>query len=231
MPRKTSQRQVVFSFSCAADERDGQALLDRRCALQVSVHTKELAVYVLVVRENGLQRTDRKTQGHSVPQHGVLISGHGQITGTDAPISARADVLTTEIKRPVLDQTGLKDRYDFTLQWAPDERNLAIGTAPNNPDNKDASVAPTPGSTGPSRFTAIEEQLGLQLQSTKGPVKVLTIEGGEPPFQTDCARLPAGTRGGRAPLFTCLLPSLEISPSTSVRDSRLPPVFAARDCT
>ncbi len=64
--------------------------------------------------------------------------------------------LSNQVGRPVLDQTGLKENYDFKMTFAPD---------------LNATEA-----DGPSIFTAVQEQLGLKLDSQKGPVEVLVID-------------------------------------------------------
>lgn len=71
----------------------------------------------------------------------------------------------TIFDRPVLDRTGLTARYDFDLEWAPDETQFG-GTL------KDIA----PNSLKPGFFTALQEQLGLRLESTTGPVLTLVID-------------------------------------------------------
>lgn len=73
----------------------------------------------------------------------------------------------------MVNKTGLKGRYDFKLSWTqerlnPQESDTGGGSA-------QASV-PLAGSSGPSLFTALREQLGLKLESRKGPVEVLVID-------------------------------------------------------
>jgi uncharacterized protein (TIGR03435 family) len=63
------------------------------------------------------------------------------------------------LDRPVVDQTGLRDRYDFVLRWTPEG-----STAGNDP------------SAPPDIYTAIREQLGLKLNAAKAPVDVLVID-------------------------------------------------------
>jgi uncharacterized protein (TIGR03435 family) len=75
-------------------------------------------------------------------------------------------------ERPVVDQTGLKGFYDFKLSFAPD---LAGRTGPNG--------EPPPSFDGPSIFQALKEQLGLKLESTKGPVVVFVIDHVEKPTE------------------------------------------------
>ena len=74
------------------------------------------------------------------------------------------------LDRPVVDRTGLTGRYDFDLKWAPDESQFG-GDLPPAP--ADAPAAPL--------FTAIQQQLGLKLEATKGPVAALVIDTAERP--------------------------------------------------
>ena len=64
----------------------------------------------------------------------------------------------------MIDKTGLQGNFDVDLHWTPDDRADA-----------------QPGDGGPSIFSAIQEQLGLRLQSSKGPVEVLVIDRAEQP--------------------------------------------------
>ena len=73
--------------------------------------------------------------------------------------------------RPVVDRTGLVGSFDLDLTWTPE-------VTPSGPPG--ASVAAT-DPNGPSLFTAIQEQLGLKLEATTGPVEVLVIDAAERP--------------------------------------------------
>jgi uncharacterized protein (TIGR03435 family) len=75
-----------------------------------------------------------------------------------------ANLLVLDVKRPVKDETGLQGDFAFTLEWNPDMRD----------------TVDQPGAR-PSLFTALQEQLGLKLESTKGPVEVLAIDRAEKP--------------------------------------------------
>jgi uncharacterized protein (TIGR03435 family) len=77
----------------------------------------------------------------------------------------------------VVDQTGLKGAYDFSLRWAPDENGMLKSSEPV------ASNSQSPESSGPSIFTAIEEQLGLKLESKTVPLQTLVIDHVEKPAQ------------------------------------------------
>jgi uncharacterized protein (TIGR03435 family) len=73
----------------------------------------------------------------------------------------------------VVDKTGLTGSYDFTMKFTPER----FGTPMASSDESGiASVAPASGSSGPSVFTAVQEQLGLKLQSGNGPVEVIVID-------------------------------------------------------
>lgn len=74
--------------------------------------------------------------------------------------------------RKVLDHSGLPGTYDFTLRWTPGFVTSPPGIHVGNP----LPPAPLTDSSAPSLFTALEKQLGLRLESTKGPVDVLVID-------------------------------------------------------
>jgi uncharacterized protein (TIGR03435 family) len=78
------------------------------------------------------------------------------------------------LDRPVVDQTGLEGKWDFNLKWTPDESQFA-GMGIKVPPPSDAADAPPP------LFTAIQEQIGLKLESGKAPVPVLVLDHLEKP--------------------------------------------------
>ena len=80
--------------------------------------------------------------------------------------------------RPVVDKTGLTGIYDFTVEWRPDEYQVSMFQEMRVPEGLGA---PAPDWQGPTLFTALEEQLGLKLDSQKTPVEVLAIERVERP--------------------------------------------------
>jgi uncharacterized protein (TIGR03435 family) len=81
--------------------------------------------------------------------------------------------LSQQLGRTVLNQTGLTANYDFTLNWTPD--------TPAGPDGPKDPPGADPN--GPTLFTALQETLGLKLESTKGPVEVLVIASVEKPVE------------------------------------------------
>jgi uncharacterized protein (TIGR03435 family) len=69
-----------------------------------------------------------------------------------------AEYLSSQAERPVIDNTGLKGEYDFRVEWATDEK---------------------PGSLRPSVFAALQEQLGLKLNATKGTIETIVVDRAE----------------------------------------------------
>jgi uncharacterized protein (TIGR03435 family) len=80
------------------------------------------------------------------------------------------------LDRPVVDQTGLTGRYDFTLNWTPDDSQFG-GMGVKVPPPTDSANAP------PALYTAIQEQIGLKLDATKAPAEVLVIDHVEKPSE------------------------------------------------
>ena len=86
------------------------------------------------------------------------------------PLTELALALATRVERPVMNQTGLTGTWDFTLTYAADSAQIQPGTlAPRTP------APPVNPADAPSLFTALQEQLGLRLVSTTGPVEVLVV--------------------------------------------------------
>jgi uncharacterized protein (TIGR03435 family) len=133
-----------------------QALLEDRFKLALHRETKELPTYALVLAKNGPKFKTTESEGLTINSNRT----HWHVEAK-ASMQRLAEILSEEVGRPVLDQTGLSGSYEMTLDWAPDD-------APAN----DA----TPG---PSIFTALQEQLGLRLDSAKGPVEMLVIDRAE----------------------------------------------------
>jgi uncharacterized protein (TIGR03435 family) len=126
-------------------------LLADRFGLVIHRETKELIVYSLVVGKNGPKLKEGGTEG-------PYLSGPapGKLVGTRASMASLTRALSRSLGRPVNDETGLHGQYDFTLSWTPDE-----------------AAADT---TGPSLFTAFQDQLGLKLESKKAPVETVVID-------------------------------------------------------
>jgi uncharacterized protein (TIGR03435 family) len=97
---------------------------------------------------------------------------NGYITGQAIAMHTFVFNLSNEIGHQVVDDTGLTNNYDLTLTWAPDEMRASS-----------ASDSAAGADTGPSIFAAVQEQLGLKLMPSKGPVDVVVIDHIERPTE------------------------------------------------
>lgn len=150
-----------------------QKLLADRFGLKFHRDKKELSVYALVVTEKGSKLN--KSQGDPNGLPGLFFRGLGILTVNNATMQDFAGLMQSAVlDRPVVDQTGLAGRWDFTLNWTPDESQFAgMGVKVPPPSDKPDAA--------PGLFTAVQEQLGLKLESTKAPVDVLLIDKAEKP--------------------------------------------------
>jgi len=97
-----------------------------------------------------------------------MAGNGGPVTGQGIPIANLVHLLSQQLGRIVLDNTGLTGIYDVTLKWTPDESTpMSEGTGDGS---QKSANAPPHDSSGSSIFTAIQEQLGLELKSQTGPV-------------------------------------------------------------
>ncbi len=172
-------------------ERMLQSLLVDRFKLTLHRETKELPVYELVIAKSGPKLQEARPGdtypngigglgGYSGPH--MLQIRSGQLVGQALPMADLVRLLTRPLGRTVLDKTGLTSTYDFNLQWTPDESQLPMLEGTEGGQQGTGNARP-PDSTGPSIFTAIQEQLGLKLESKKGPVEVLVIDHVEKPSE------------------------------------------------
>ena len=152
-----------------------QKLLEDRFKLTFHLESRELPVYELTVGKNGPKLTETKADPSSLP--GMGFRGFGNMPVSNATMADFAAMMQGSVlDRPVIDRTGLKQRYDFVLKWTPDDSQF-IGMRP--------PAMPTPGSdtadAPPALFTAIQEQLGLKLESARAPVDVMIVDHVEKP--------------------------------------------------
>lgn len=140
-----------------------RSLLADRFGLVVHKETKDQPIYVLTVAKGGPKLTVVTTPGD---RQG--ISGNrGRTQGFAATMSMLANNLANAVGRPVVDKTGLAAKYDWVLEWTPD----VPATGPQGAD-----AAQPVDSPGPTIFSALQEQLGLKLESAKGPVETVVID-------------------------------------------------------
>jgi uncharacterized protein (TIGR03435 family) len=161
-----------------------QSLLSDRFKLRIHRTTKQSPVYALVVAKGGpkinlsADQTSPDVNGPvppgAGPNHGALRMGPGLLIGNAVPMSRFAMVLSrSALDRLAIDKTNLVGRFDIELRWAPEWRG-----SPNDPEG-----SPVVASDYPSLFTAIQEQLGLKLESARGPVGLIVIDHVERPSE------------------------------------------------
>lgn len=148
-----------------------QSLLTDRFQLIVRKDSKDMAVYSLVQT-----KTKSKLKPSSSTEHQGINIHNGTMTGNHSPVSRLAIVLSTLTGRLVIDKTGLEGPFDWTMEWTPDSGSLKPSVPGANP-----SSASVPDVSGPSLFTALQEQLGLKLESQRTPGLLLVIERVEKP--------------------------------------------------
>lgn len=153
-----------------------QKLLADRCQLTFHRDKKELSVYALVVAKGGPKLTKSDGDPNGLP--GMFFAGLGNLPARNATMADFAGLMQSAVlNRPVVDQTGLQGRFDFTLKWTPDEFQFA-GFGP-----RAAASAGDTADAPPDLFTAVQQQLGLKLESTKAPAEVLVIDRVEKPSE------------------------------------------------
>jgi uncharacterized protein (TIGR03435 family) len=157
-----------------------QSLLEDRFQLKAHYESREVPVYHLVLIKSGKMKlsedqssgaTDDKRTIGGIPlrRGGSTIATLGKpqpgsarvfhMVGNAIPTSEVVQMIQGWVDRPVIDQTNLKGLFDVEAQFSP------AAASPTNPDP-----------VGPSIFTAIQQDLGLKLESSKGPVDVLVID-------------------------------------------------------
>lgn len=153
-----------------------QNLLAERVALKFHWETKETPAYELVIAKAGPKFKEgadtpgpaaRLPEGYPALPPGLESAGMTQRGRTvyrahGEGMERTAEVLSQSLRLPVRDATGLKGKYDFTLYWV------------QNPD-----ILPPDADTGPSLREAVQEQLGLRLETTRGSLRILVVDHAE----------------------------------------------------
>jgi bla regulator protein blaR1 len=154
-----------------------QTMLADRFALTIHREPKDVAGYALTVNKNGA-----KLHPPEDPQPGMMLgrsptSGQRTLHGTSATMAGLASILADLLGRPVEDATALAGKFDFSMEWTPD----AVSEAPLRKGGGPQETPPAGDQTGPTIFTALQEQLGLKLETKKIPVSAIVIDHAEKP--------------------------------------------------
>ena len=157
-----------------------RSLLTDRFKLAFHREPKEFSIYQLELSSSGSNngsKTGSKLKATATPNDPPTV-GPGVVYPQRIVLPARNATMTDFVSllqraildRPVVDKTGLSGRYDFDLEWAPDETQFGGDVPAASPD---APASPL--------FSAIQQQLGLRLVATRGPVDTLVVDKAERP--------------------------------------------------
>jgi uncharacterized protein (TIGR03435 family) len=162
-----------------------QLLVDR-FNLKYHHEKRELPMYALMVAKGGLKikaskpeddspEPDSPKAGDGPPKLGrrSMMMQPGHLEAAGVPLDTLTHVLSRQLSRTVIDKTGLTGTYDFTLDYTPDNAPPPGAAGPDGGPHK--GDAPE-NAGGPSVFTALQDQLGLKLESQKGTVDVIVID-------------------------------------------------------
>lgn len=152
-----------------------RTLLEERFQLRSHSESRKLPLYELIVDRKGAKL---RAAGNSQTEPTIQVAA-GSIRLTNATPATFASQLSYALGQPVINKTNLSGRYDFNLEWTPEPGEDGGPTTAGLPPGTREDPASTPD--GPSIFTAIREQLGLRLQSGRGPVEVVAIDGVQMP--------------------------------------------------
>lgn len=154
-----------------------QKLLAERFQLKFHHEQRELSVYIITVAPGGpkMEKSDTPlNQGQ-----GFFFRGFGDLNVTNNTITDFAHGMQGSVMdKPVVDHTGLTDRYNFRLKWTPDDSQFAQFRGTNGPQPPAAGDNPN---APPSLYTAMPEQIGLKIEAGKAMDDVIVIDHVEKP--------------------------------------------------
>ena len=145
--------QHMLSQDPTGDMLMMRTLLEQRFGLKVHYESRVQPVYDLMLDKGGSKLKPAKD-----PKHGDMNWNGGVLKGDGVPMQFVAMLLSVPLQRSVLDKTELPGHFDFEVHFHPDN-------TPASTDNND-----------PDLFTAVREQLGLNLKPSKGPVLVVVVD-------------------------------------------------------
>jgi uncharacterized protein (TIGR03435 family) len=148
-----------------------QQLLADRFHLKTHIETKELPVFDLVMAKGGIKFHEFDHNNPNAKQGNMTVNNtasNAEMTANGMPMESLAKMLEGEVQRNVIDKTSLTGKYDLHLKWRSEE---------DGPDNGSGD------DQAPSLFTALQEELGLKLESSKGPVDTLVVDHIEAPSE------------------------------------------------
>jgi uncharacterized protein (TIGR03435 family) len=161
-----------------------QNMLAQRFRLVLHRTTKDASIYALVVAKGGPKvgsealKESEAGPAAAPPKRMMMMNGDGllKMDLKGATMSTLVDMLGTQVDRPIIDATGLTGSYDVSMEFAPDPAIMAMkmGGIGQPPPSAAANAPDLNGA--PTIFSALTDQLGLKLESRKGPVEHVVID-------------------------------------------------------
>jgi len=144
-----------------------QGVLEDRFKLRYHLSTKDFPAFALVIAKNGPKLIDARPED----DHSTKVTHRYIMIAKSNSMREIADLLSSQTGKPVLDKTGLTGKYNFTLSWTPLQP----------PDASPGEASSITSDSAPIIFTAIQEQLGLRLESINTPLKIVVVDHIEEP--------------------------------------------------
>ncbi len=165
-----------------------KALLAERFQLKVHRETRDLSVYALIPAKNGIKLQPSKDDAKAGLGGAILLMDRGWIQGNRISMTSLVQMLSRSVDRPVVDQSGFPEPFDFRLTWTPDTGAASDATADGLCPASFAQGQERLGLKSqtwdcPSIFTAVQDQLGLKFEPQKSPTEVLVIDHVERPSE------------------------------------------------
>ena len=174
---KVSDNEIPKMEKLTIDQRRQmlRQLLEDRFGLKFHHENRDIAVYALVVAKGGpkLQKSTGLDPNGAPLSPSLRFSGNARLDSQGTAISFLVEMLYHQLGRSVVDKTGLTGNFDYSLRWTPEKDSASIGPGANEGDDERRSSS---DESGPSLFTALNEQLGLRLELRKMPGEVVVID-------------------------------------------------------
>jgi uncharacterized protein (TIGR03435 family) len=153
-----------------------QNMLADRFGLVVHREAREGRVYDLVVSKPGRLR-------EAAPGQSQVTAGLASMTARGQGMGQLAEMLSSRLRLPVIDKTGLTGIYDFDLAWTPDETEELPAKPGVDPVARQAALAAAADNSRSSLYIELQDKLGLKLQSGKGPVSGIVVDSAHLPTE------------------------------------------------
>jgi uncharacterized protein (TIGR03435 family) len=171
MPPDTSREQLQLMR---------QKLLEDRFKLALHREKKTMPVYALVAGKGGLKVQPLAEEAGDNPRRGGMMRmGWGHLEAQKVSLTEFTDTLSRLVDRPVVDMTETKGRFDITLDFAPDETQLAALKGKVRLEGGGEGKVGSDDHDSPSIFAALQDKLGLKLEARKEPMDMLVIDRAE----------------------------------------------------